>query len=139
MGEQSGGLAREEPGHGVDEILDREGFVEHRVRAEPIDLLHRLLVRRAHDDRCHRKALLDPTYERECETAVVSMKTGEIGDDKIGTRVGSRVLKTFDDDHLITLIAQHVAKEVSDRTVVFNDQYLSYVREAGGLLPDEQL
>ena len=125
-------LLGSEPSHGLDELLDREGLVQHRRRAQPIGLLHRLVVRRANDDRRLRKALLDPTYQRACETPVVSMDTGEIRDDQIGSRVRRRVLKTVDEDQLIALIAQDVAKEVSDRAVVFDDQDLSYVRQAGG-------
>ena len=66
------------------------------------------------------------------------MDTTEIGDDKIGSRVRSHVLKAIDKDQLIALIAQDVAKEVSDRAVVFDDQDLSYVRQAGGSVPGAQ-
>lgn len=131
-------LGGDEPGHGLDERLDREGLAQHRCRAEPIGLLHRLSVRGANDDRRPRVALLDPMDKRAREAALVSMKAREIGDDKIGSRVGSRVLKTIDEDQLVALIAQHVAKEVSDRGVVFDDQDLSYVRHAGGFGPGAQ-
>lgn len=123
-----------EPGNGLNERLDGKGLVQHRRRAEPIGLLRRLVVRRANDDRRLRKAPLDPTYQFACETPVVSVKTSEIGDDKIGSRVQSHVLRAIDKDQLVALIAQHVAKEVSDRAVVFDDQDLSHVRQAGGFV-----
>jgi hypothetical protein len=127
-----------EPRHGLDEHLDREGLVQHRLRAEPIGLLHRLFVSRANDDRRLGKSLLDPNYQRACATPVVSMETTEIRDDKIGSRVRSRVFKIIDEDQLIALVAQNVANEVSDRAVVFDEQDLSYVRQGGGLLPGAQ-
>lgn len=127
-------LPGSEPGHGLDERLDRERLAQHRRRAEPIGFLRRLVVRRANEDHSLRKAPLDPTYQFACETPIVSVKTSEIGDDKIGSRVQSHVLKAIDKDQLIALIAQHVAKEVSDRAVVFDDQDLSHVRQAGGFV-----
>ena len=131
-------LLGSEPGHGLDERLDAEGLVQHSRRAEPIDFLNRLLVRGANDDWRLRKALLDSTHQGACETPVVSVKTSEIGDDKIGCRVRSHVLKPIDKDQLIALIAQHVAKEVSDGAVVFDDQDLSYARQAGGFVSGAQ-
>lgn len=131
-------LAGGEPGHGLDEGLDPEGLAQHRRRAELIRLVQRLPVRGANDDRRPRVALLDPKDKRAREAALVSMKAREISDDKIGSRVGSRVLKTIDEDQLVALIAQHVAKKVSDRGVVFDDQDLSYVRHAGGFGPGAQ-
>ena len=131
-------LPGSEPGNGLDERLDGEGLAQDRGRAEPIDFLNRLLVRGANDDRPLRKTLLDSTYQSTGETGVISMDTSEIGDDKIGSRVRSHVLKAIDKDQLIALIAQDVAKEVSDRAVVFDDQDLSYVRQAGGSVPGAQ-
>jgi hypothetical protein len=127
-----------EPRHGLDEGIDRKGLVQHRLRAEPIGFLHRPFVRRANDDRRFRKSLLDPNYQRARATPVVSMEATEIRDDKIGSRVRSRVFKIIDEDQLIALVAQHVANDVSDRAVVFDDQDLSYVRQGGGLLPGAQ-
>lgn len=127
-----------EPRHGLDERLDRERLVQHRLRAEPIDLVPCLFVRRAHDDWCRGEALLDPSHQRAGEPAVVSMKTSEIGDDKTRSRAGSHVLETVDERQLITLIAQHVAKEVPDGAVVFDDQNVSHVRQAGGYPPSAQ-
>lgn len=132
------GLATGEPGHGLDERLDRKRLAHDRIRAEPIDLLHRLFVRRANNDRCLRKPLLDLTDERSCETAVVSLNTSEIGDDEIGSRVRSSALKIADEDELIALIAQDLAKKVSYRPIVFDDQDLSNVRQAGGFFVGAQ-
>lgn len=118
-------------GHGLDQHLDQEGLAQHRCRTEPIGLLDRLRVRGANDDRYRRVALLDSTYERSCEAALVSMKPREIGDDQVGGRVRWRALKTIDERELVALIAQHLAKEVADGAVVFDDQNLSYQRQAG--------
>ena len=121
-------LAGRQPGQGVDERLDREGLAQHRRRAELIRLVQRLPVRGANDDRRPRVALLDPMDQRAREAAVVSMKTGEIGDDQIGIRVRRSVLQTLHEHDVVTLIAQHVAKEVADGPVVLNHQYVSYQR-----------
>lgn len=131
-------LAGGEPGHGLDEGLDREGLAQHRCRAELIQLVQRLPVRGANDDRRPRVALLDPMDKRAREAALVSMKAREIGDDQIRIRIRRGVLQTLHEREVVALIAQHVAIEVSDRAVVFDDQDLSYVRQAGGFLPGAQ-
>jgi hypothetical protein len=129
-----GGDARD----GLDQCLDHEGLSQHRRRAELIGLCHRLCVRGANDDRRLRVALLDPKHERTRETALVSMKTREIGDDQIGSRVGWGAIQIIDEHERVALVAQHLAKKVGDGTVVLDDQDLIYLRQAGGFGPGRQ-
>lgn len=126
-------LPGDEPGHGLDERLDREGLAQHRCRAEPIGLLHRLPVRRANDDRRLRVALLDAKHQSTRKPALVSVDTREIGDDKIGIRVRRGVLQTLHEREVVSLIAQHVAIEVADGSVVLDHQYVSYARTLAAL------
>lgn len=120
------------PGHDLDELFDREGLWEHRCRPEPVGLFGRLLVSGAHDDSGRGVALLDTPYRRTRAARLVPVETDEVGDDHIGSRIRCHALEPVDKQQLVSLIAQHLAKEVSSSAVVLDDQDVSYAPHARG-------
>ena len=119
-------LAGSETGHRLDERRDGERLEQHRRRAEPIGLFHRLFVRGAHDDRRRRVALPYSTNRRARKAALVAMETHKISDHQIGSGVHRRVLQMLDEQELVALIAEDLAKEISDGAIVFDDQDSSH-------------
>jgi len=125
-----GALAGNEFVHGAEELRDGERLAQESRRAEPIQLLKRRFVRRAHDDRRRRIALLHASHPRTCEAACVRTQAHEVGDHQIGNRVSWRAIQSINERELIALIAQHLTDEVSYVAVVLDDQDLSYVPQA---------
>ena len=131
-------LTRSEPGHDLDELFDREGLAQHRRHSELFGLFGSLLESGADDDRRGRIALFDATNSCMCAGGVISVETDEVSDDEIWFGVGRGLLKTTHQQQLVTLIAQHLAKEVSSGAVVVDDQDLNYSRQGGGSAPGPQ-
>jgi len=121
-----------EPCDGLDERFDRKGLAQHRRRSEFVGLFGGLFVPGAHDDRRVRIAFLDATHRRTSAGALVSVETDEVGHDKLRNDLRWGVLQPVDQQELVALIAQHLAKEVSSRAVVLYDQDGSYAPQAGG-------
>ena len=123
---------RNEPYHGLHELFDRERLAQHRRRSESVGLFGGLFVPGAHDDRGGRIAFLDATDRRTSAGALISVETDEVGHDKLRNGLRWGVLQPVDQQELVALIAQHLAKEVASRAVVLYDQDGRYAPQAGG-------
>lgn len=121
-----------EPCHGPDERLDREGLGQHGRRSEFVGLFGRPFVPRAHNDRGRGITLLDAMHPRTSASAVISLEADEVGDDEFGKGLRWDILQPIHQQQLVALIAQHLAKEVSSRPVVLNDQDVSYTPQVRG-------
>ena len=118
--------------HDLDELFDREGLAQHRRRSEFVGFIGRLFVPGAYDNRRGRIPLVDATHRRPCADALISVETDEVGEDEFGNGVHWGFFEPVDQQQLVALIAQHLAKEVSSRAVVLYDQDVSYAPQAGG-------
>ncbi len=127
-----------EPCHGLDERFDRERLAQHCRRSEFVGLFGGLFVPGADDDRGGRIAFLDATDRRASAEALISVETHEVGEDEFGNGVRWGFFQPVDQQQLVALIAQHLAKEVSSRAVVLYDQDGSYAPQAGGFGTEAQ-
>jgi len=123
-------LLSSEPRDGLNQQIDGERLCKHGGGSEPIGLLQRRFVRRAHDDRRCRITLADSTYRSAGAPALVWTKADEIHDHQVGSHVCRRAIQSVDEREVIALIAQNLAHEGTNVAVVFDHQDLSYARQA---------
>ncbi len=67
-----------------------------------------------------------------CAIALISVEADEVGDDEIGHGVRRGFLQSVGQLQLVAFIAQDLAKEVTSRAVVVDDQNVTYAPQAGG-------